>query len=182
MDAEIITLETKIMPGIGYFIVGLPDEAIKESLHRVESAINSAGLNMPRQKILISMAPAGLPKAGAMFDLAIAVSILAASGQLNYKNLERYLFTGELSLYGKLRPVKGVLSMAMKAQQYGLRSIIVPSDNSAEAALVEGIAVYGIEDLSEVCQFLNGAAKYKPFTINSKHNFPKSVEPYSLDF
>jgi len=182
MDAEIITLETKILPGIGYFIVGLPDEAIKESLHRVESAINSAGLTMPRQKILISIAPAGLPKSGAMFDLPIAISILAASGQLDHKHLENYLFTGELSLYGKLRPVKGVLPMVIQAEKSNLKAIIVPEENASEAALLNKVRVYGLENLSGVHQFLSGQIKRKPTKLASKKHLLTTLSPYPIDF
>ena len=153
LDAEIITLETKITAGVAYFIVGLPDDAVKESLFRVENAIGAVGYAMPRQKILISMAPASLRKSGAVYDLPIALGILCESGQI--PNSESYLVAGELSLNGKLRPIKGVLSIAIAARKDGFKIIILPAENAGEAAMVD-IDVYGFADLSEVIRFLNG--------------------------
>jgi magnesium chelatase family protein len=128
IEAVLITVETRIGAGLSYFIVGLPGEAVKESLFRVESALTSCGFEMPRQKILVSMAPAGIRKEGAVFDLSIALSILAASGQLGPERMDDFLFTGELSLNGKLRPVKGALSVAMEARKFGLKRLIVPKE------------------------------------------------------
>jgi magnesium chelatase family protein len=162
IDAMIIYIETRITPGVQYFIVGLPDESVKESLIRIESAICSTGLTMPRQKIVISMAPAGIRKQGALFDLPIALSILAESEQINAAFLEQIISVGELSLNGKLRPVKGVLSMALQAKQEGFKRMIVPAENAAEAALVEGIAVYGFTDLRTVINFLLQKISCKP--------------------
>src|SRR6201999_156829 len=154
IDALIIHIETRITPGVQYFIVGLPDESVKESLIRIESAMCSSDLHMPRQKIVISMAPAGIRKQGALFDLPIALSILAESEQINIQSLDGFVSVGELSLNGLLRPVKGVLSMALQAQKEGFKSMIVPKDNAAEAALVEGIGIYSMTDLRSVVNFL----------------------------
>lgn len=158
INAELITIETRISPGVQYFIVGLPGESVKESLFRVESALESAGMNMPRQKILICMAPAGLRKEGAAFDLPIAVSILAASGQLTAK-IDHILFSGELSLNGNLRPVRGIIAITIAAREKGFKSIIVPKENGTEAAMVPGIAVYAFETLREVLGFLEKPQK-----------------------
>jgi magnesium chelatase family protein len=157
IDAMIIHIETRITPGVQYFIVGLPDESVKESLIRVESAICSADLNMPRQKIVISMAPAGIRKQGALFDLPIALSILAESGQVEPGSLDGLVSVGELSLNGKLRPVNGVLSMALQAHKTGYHRMIVPMENAAEAALVDGLEVFGIPDLHSIVDFISGA-------------------------
>jgi len=154
IDALIIHIETRITPGVQYFIVGLPDESVKESLVRVESAICSTGLHMPRQKIVISMAPAGIRKQGALFDLPIALSILAASEQIDADLLDGLISVGELSLNGKLRPVNGVLSMALQAHKAGYNRMIVPIENAAEATLVDGLDVFGMPDLESVFNFL----------------------------
>lgn len=122
IDAVLIDVETRICAGLSYFIVGLAGEAAKESLFRVESAITTCGFDMPRQKILISLAPAGIRKEGAVFDLPIALSILAASGELDPEMMKDFLFTGELSLNGRLRPVKGALSVAIEARKAGLKN------------------------------------------------------------
>jgi magnesium chelatase family protein len=162
IDAIIINIETKISPGVQYFIVGLPDESVRESLIRVESAIAAAGLHMPRQKVVISMAPAGFRKQGALFDLPVALSVLAASGQIDPAALEDFVSVGELSLNGKLRPVKGVLSMAIQAKKENHRAMIVPLENAAEAAIIEGLAVYGLKDIEAVVHFLQDKRAYAP--------------------
>lgn len=156
IDAALITVETRICAGLGYNIVGLAGDAVRESLYRVESAISSNELSMPRQKTLVSLAPAGLRKEGAFFDLPIALGILAASGQLDPESLNGYLFTGELSLNGKLRSVRGALSMAIEANKRGCKGMIVPKENAQEAAVVRELKVYGFDDLVEVLGFLNG--------------------------
>src|ERR1700712_611903 len=135
IDAVAIDVETRVCAGVGYFIVGLPGEAVKESLFRVDSAITSCGFEMPRQKILVSLAPAGIRKEGAVFDLPIALSVLAASGQLAEERMDGFLFTAELSLNGKLRPIKGALSVAIEARKLGVKNLIVPKENANEAAM-----------------------------------------------
>lgn len=155
LDAEPICIETRVAPGIGYLIVGLPDDAVKESLFRVESALDISGFSMPRQRILISMAPAGLRKTGAVYDLPIALSILVASGQLNLQ-LHEFLIAGELSLNAKLRPIRGALSMAIEARKRAFKGMILPLENAAEAAMAEGLAVHGFSDLAGAVACLNG--------------------------
>lgn len=177
LDAEIITLETKITAGVAYFIVGLPDDAVKESLFRVESAIGAVGYAMPRQKILISMAPASLRKSGAVYDLPIALGILCESGQI--PSAESFLVAGELSLNGKLRPIKGALSIAIAAKKAGFKSIILPSENAGEAAMVD-ISVYGFEDLGSVTRFLNGE-KAEPSAHRTRELFSKEPD-FKVDF
>jgi len=155
LDAELVTIETRIAPGLGYLIVGLPDDAVKESLFRVESALSSAGFHMPRQRILISMAPAGLRKSGAVYDLPIALSILCESGQLDEKAVEGWLSAGELSLNGKLRPVRGAITMALEAKTHHLKGVLLPSANVLEAQMVDGIAIHAFENLAQVIVFLH---------------------------
>jgi len=181
IDAIIIDIETRISPGLQYFIVGLPDESVKESLVRVESAITATGLHMPRQKVVISMAPAGIRKQGALFDLPVALSILAGSGQIDPDSLDGFVSVGELSLNGRLRPVKGVLSMAIQAKKENHHSIIVPSENAPEAAIADGLKVYGLKDLDAVIRFLQDKKTLlpspHPITIPQKH-----IEYFNLDF
>ncbi len=182
IEAVLITVETRICAGVSYFIIGLPDDAVKESLFRVDSAIAACDLQMPRQKILVSMAPAGMRKQGAVFDLPIALSILAASGQLPAEKLEGFLFTGELSLGGKLRPVAGALSVAMEARKAGLKSIIVPLENAEEAAIVSDLKVYGFGNLSDIIDFLNGTTTAVPAVIHTRKLFARKQGLYAADF
>lgn len=182
IDATIIHIETKISPGIGYTIIGLPDESVRESLVRVESAIIATGLHMPRQKIIISMAPAGVKKQGALFDLPIALSILAESGQINPNLLADLISVGELSLNGNLRPVKGVLSMAIQAEKAGHTRIIVPAENSAEAALVTAMKVFGLCDLKSVYEYLSKQKKIKPVKTTKPMSLIKAPFKFPMDF
>ena len=181
IDAVLITVETRICAGVSYFIVGLPGEAVKESLFRVESAITSCGFDMPRQKILISLAPAGIRKEGAVFDLPIALSVLAASGQLNTELMNDFLFTGELSLTGKLRPAKGALSVAVEARKAGIKHLIVPKENANEAAMASDLAVFGFDTLKEVVDFLHHPDSAKRVTVRQTE-FRKAEVLYHADF
>ena len=181
IDALIIHIETRITPGVQYCIVGLPDESVRESLVRVESAICDSGLHMPRQKIVISMAPAGIRKQGALFDLPVALSILAESGQVERTALNGFVSVGELSLNGKLRPVRGVLSMALQARQEGYSAMIVPFENVGEAALVDDLKIYGFSDLRAVISFLSGIESLEP-TVHRPILNSKVQTKYSVDF
>jgi len=156
IDAVTITIEVNVSMGQGYCIVGLPDNAVKESLDRTESAIKSNGFHMPRTKLVINLSPADLQKSGAAFDLPIAIGILAASEQITQPFIiEKYLFMGELGLDGNLYPIKGMLAMAMQAKEEGFTAMIIPKQNEAEALMVEGIPVFGFSTLQEVVYFLN---------------------------
>lgn len=180
IDAALITVETRVCAGLGYTIVGLPGDAVRESLFRVESAVSSIDLQMPRQKILVSLAPAGVRKEGAVFDLPIALSILSASGQLPSELLEGFLFTGELSLSGKLRGVKGALSVAIAARDAGFKNLVLPKENAKEAALVSDLRVYGFDDLLEVIAFLTEPKKEKPVLVQQTELFAQKGL-YELD-
>jgi magnesium chelatase family protein len=182
IDALIIQIETRITPGVQYFIVGLPDESVKESLIRIESAVCSSDLNMPRQKIVISMAPAAIRKQGALFDLPIALSILAESGQIDARSLEGLVSVGELSLNGLLRPVKGILSMAIQAHKEGFKRMVVPVENAAEAALVEGVAIFGMPDLKSVFDFLSGLSNPSPEKGGIHFSPTLNKDTTSIDF
>ncbi|MFD0749267.1 YifB family Mg chelatase-like AAA ATPase [Mucilaginibacter calamicampi] len=182
IDAILITIETRVCTGVSYFIVGLPGEAVKESLFRVESALSSCGFDMPRQKILISLAPAGIRKEGAVFDLPIALSILAASGQLQPEQMDGVLFTAELSLSGKLRPVKGALSVAIEARKAGFKTLVIPKENADEAAMVKDLAVFGLATLNGVVDFLRDPTSLVPTAIATREMFAQDQQLYNADF
>ncbi|HEY0273939.1 MAG TPA: YifB family Mg chelatase-like AAA ATPase, partial [Chitinophaga sp.] len=153
VEAITITIEVSIVKNVKFLLVGLPDDAVKESQFRIYSAINHLGHRFPRRGIVVNLAPANIRKAGSAYDLPIAIGILAASGQLKADHLERFLIMGELSLDGTLRPIKGALAMAMQAQQEGFRGVILPLENAREAAMVNGLAVYGASGMQEVVRF-----------------------------
>lgn len=182
VDALTITIEVSIGGGNRYHIVGLPDNAIKESLRRIESAIQSAGLKMPRQKIVINLAPADIRKEGSAYDLPIAIGILAASGQLESPEVEKYFIMGELSLDGGLQPIKGALPISIQAQSAGFKGFILPADNSREAAIVSGLLVYGMRNLMEVVSFFNGTSTAVPVKVNTRDEFLNHINSYEQDF
>jgi len=182
VDALTITIEVSIGGGNKYHIVGLPDNAIKESLRRIESAIQTAGLRMPRQKIVVNLAPADIRKEGSAYDLPIAIAILAASGQLEEQDLSKYFIMGELSLDGGLQPIKGALPIAIQATTAGFKGFILPKDNSREAAIVSELEVYGMRNLSEVIAFLNGKERFEPVIVNTRDEFYNNVGSYEQDF
>lgn len=155
VDAVKIIIEVNELSGTKYFIVGLPDNAVKESLQRVESAIKEMGYKMPRRKLVVNLSPADIKKTGTAFDLPIAIGILGATQQIKrLEKLQDYILMGELNLDGRLSPIKGTIAIAILAAQEGFKGIIVPYENLAEAQLVEGIEVYGAKNLKEVIQFI----------------------------
>ncbi len=182
VDAITITIEVNIGPGNKYFMVGLPDNAVKESLFRVESAIRVAGYHMPRQKILVNLAPADIRKEGSAYDLPIAIGILAASKQLDATLLERYVIMGELSLDGGVQSIKGALPIAIQARKEGFKGLILPAANANEAAIVNDVEVYGMENLLGVINFFSGREKPKPVFIDTRKEFFKQINNYEQDF
>ena len=180
IDAISVTIEVNIDKGIQFFLVGLPDSAVKESHQRIEAAMTNLGFSYPRKKITINMAPADIRKEGSAYDLPIAIGILAASGQVETEHLEQYIIMGELSLDGTLNPIKGALPIAIKAQQEGFKGVIIPKENAKEAAVVNDIDVIGVESLTEVVDFLNGNNNIQPVKIS-----PEDVDTqefYEFDF
>ncbi len=155
ISADTVTIEVDISQGINFFLVGLPDSAVKESQRRIESALRSAGFEIAKKRIVINMAPANIRKEGSAYDLPLAIGILAASGILHTENLDRYIIMGELSLDGNLEKVKGVLPMAIHAHEQGFGGIILPAINAPEAEVVNGLEVYGLNNISEVVSLLN---------------------------
>ncbi len=163
LDAVRVSVEVDVAAGLpGTVIVGLPDTAVQESRERVRAALRNAGFEFPMRRIVISLAPADLRKEGPIYDLAIAMAVLAGSGQLSSPHLDDYLLLGEVTLDGQLRAIAGVLPIAVAAQRLGLRGIVVPAANAAEAALVSGLAVHGFEQLAEVVHFLEQPQRFHP--------------------
>ena len=167
IEAITVTIEVNIDRGINFYLVGLPDNAVKESQQRIEAAIINLGYHYPHKKIVINMAPADIRKEGSAYDLAIAIGILAAAEQINSDRLARFIIMGELSLDGTLNPIKGTLPIAIKAKQEGFKGLIVPKENAREAAVVEGLDVYGVENLHDVVSILNGESTIKPAVVDN---------------
>ncbi len=182
VDALTITIEISIVGGTKYFVVGLPDSAVKESLFRVESAINATGFRMPRQKIVVNLAPADIRKEGSAYDLPIAIGILAASHQIEADLLNDYFIMGELSMDGGLQSIRGALPLAIQASKEKYKGFILPKVNSREAAIVNGIEVYGAETLNEVIDFFNGKSKPDLVTVDTRAEFFKQINSYEQDF
>src|SRR5690606_12772177 len=183
IEATTITIEVNISGGTKYYIVGLPDNAVKESLRRIESALTTSGFRMPRQKIVINLAPADIRKEGSAFDLAIAVGILASSGQIsNTPLLADFLMLGELSLDGTIQPVKGALPIAIQAKRDGFRGLLLPLVNAKEAAVVSGLEVYGVSNLKEVVNWVKGTVVLRSVDINIKEEFQTASNHYDADF
>jgi magnesium chelatase family protein len=182
IEAITITIEVNILPGTKFFIVGLADTAIKESYFRIESALKSSGYKMPRQQVVVNMAPADIRKEGSSYDLTIATAILAASGQTKTEELDKYLIMGELSLDGSLQPIKGSLPIAIQARKDGFKGFILPKQNAREAAIVNDLEVYGVENIKQVADFFNGDAKLEREIVNTREEFYDSLSNYDSDF
>jgi magnesium chelatase family protein len=184
VEAITITVEVNVMPGnTHYYIVGLPDNAVKESLQRVESAIKTIGYQMPRTKLVINLAPADIKKSGSAFDLAIAIGIIAANNQLNDPDrLKDYMIMGELNLDGTIHPIKGALPIAITARKEGFKGLIVPKQNCREAGMVNTLPVYGIEHLTDLIHFMNDPHSLQPVVINTRDEFFQAQEEFEFDF
>lgn len=185
VEAMGITIEINWMgTGIGTVIVGLPDNAVKESLQRVESAIKALGYHMPRTKIVVNLAPADIKKSGTAFDLPIALGILAASEQIKNKEaLEKYIIMGELSLDGELRAIRGSLPIAIQARKESFKGLIIPQVNSKEAGIVNNLNVYGVATIKDVIDFFeNNETGLEPIEINTREEFYNSQYDYEIDF
>ncbi len=182
IDATTITVEVNIDTGIGYHLVGLPDNAVRESSYRIAAALKNTGYKLPGKKITLNMAPADLRKEGSAYDLTLAIGILAASGQIKSDNLEEFVIMGELSLDGSLQPIKGALPIAIKAREEGFKNFILPRQNAKEAAVVDNITVYGVENISEVIDFFNGTNTLEPTVIDTREEFYKNLDFPEFDF
>lgn len=184
VEAITITIEVDATAGgqTGYFIVGLPDNAVKESLERIVSAIKNNGFERPRTKILVNMAPADIRKAGSAYDLSIAIGMLAASRQISGDSLADYIIMGELSLDGSLQPVKGALPMAIQARKEGFKGMILPKENAREAALVNNLDVYGIGHIRELIDFLQDKNSLRPVEVDTRDEFYQNQQFFDIDF
>ena len=180
--AEMVTVEVNAAPGVGFSMVGLPDSAIKESGQRVSTAFSVSGLKVPNQRLLVNLAPADLKKEGTAYDLTIALGILGAVGGVKADELSHYVIMGELGLDGSLRPIKGVLPIAIETRRRGYRGLIIPSANAREAAIGEGITVYGVDSLRQVVDFFNGTSELTPTVVDARAEFARSLNHYEYDF
>jgi magnesium chelatase family protein len=183
VEAITITVEVNVCNGQNYFIVGLPDSAVKESLQRIESAIKTNNYYMPRTKLVVNLAPADIRKSGSAFDLAIAIGVLGASEQIEEpERLSDYIMMGELSLDGSVQSIKGALPIAIQARKEGFKGLIVPKANVREAGMVNNLMVYGVEHLNEVVEFFKNDSSLEPVVVNTREEFFHSQYEFEVDF
>lgn len=183
VDAHIITVETNVAAGgVNFYMVGLPDNAVKESQMRINAALKNIDYKIPGKTITINMAPADIRKEGSAYDLTIAAGILAASEQIKSEGISDYIIMGELSLDGGLRPIKGVLPIAIKAREEGFKGFILPKQNAKEAAIVDNLDVYGIENIQELIHFFDGKMPLEKTEVNTREEFYKQLNSSDLDF
>ena len=182
INAIPVTIEVNALRGIKFYLVGLPDNAVKESQQRINSAFHHNGLRFPSKQIIVNMAPADIKKEGSAYDLPIAIGILAADEVVSTEKLANHLIMGELGLDGKLLPIKGALPITVKAKELGYDGIILPIGNAAEAAVVDGITVYGVEDLTQVIGHLNGNREIEPYRADIEKDFYSRQSEFPFDF
>ena len=182
VNAMPVTVEVSLGDGVGFFMVGLPDNAVKESAQRIASAFEEMGFKVPGKRFTVNLAPADLKKEGSAYDLTIAVGMLGAAGLVNADMFDRYVIMGELGLDGSLRPIKGVLPIAIEARGRHCKGIIVPVENAREAAIVNNLEVYGARSLKEVVDFFNGTATIEPTVMDTRAEFARSLSNYEYDF
>ena len=182
VNAMPVTVEVSLGDGVGFFMVGLPDSAVKESAQRIASAFEEMGFKVPGKRFTVNLAPADLKKEGSAYDLTIAVGMLGAAGLVNADMFDRYVIMGELGLDGSLRPIKGVLPIAIEARGRHCKGIIVPVENAREAAIVNKLEVYGARSLKEVVDFFNGTATIEPTVMDTRAEFARSLSNYEYDF
>ncbi|MDR0843957.1 MAG: YifB family Mg chelatase-like AAA ATPase [Tannerella sp.] len=184
ISATIITIEVSCTKGIQFYMVGLPDNAVRESHERIISALHVNGLPFPRNRIVINMAPADIRKEGSAYDLPLAIGVLAAAGEIGIdtNRLESFLLMGELSLDGSLQPVKGALPIAIKAREDGFKGFILPKQNAYEAAIVNDLDVYGVENIKEVVNFFCGKGELVPTVVDTRKEFYDRQQQFDFDF
>lgn len=184
VDAITITIEVNVSSGeLKYFLVGLPDNAVKESFQRIESAIKTNNLYFPRTKIVVNLAPADIKKSGSAFDLPMAIGIIAAAEQLPEEApINEYIIMGELSLDGTIRPIKGALPIAIQARKEGFKGLIVPKENAREAAIVNNVKVYGVSHINDVIEFFKNPSSLQPTIIDTRDEFYHSQYQFEFDF
>ena len=182
INATIITIEVNVSSGIRFTLVGLPDNAVKESHERIASALQENNQKMPRRQVDINMAPADIKKEGSAYDLPLAIGLLAADEAINNKDIDKYVIMGELSLDGTLQPIKGVLPIAIKAREEGFKGFILPKQNAREAAVVNNLEVYGAENIRQVIDFFEGKDSLQQEIVNTREEFFKNISFFDLDF
>lgn len=182
VDAITITVEVNADNGFAFFMVGLPDNAVKESQFRISSALKNVGYKMPGMKIVVNMAPADIRKEGSAYDLTLAIGILAASGQIQNQHVGDYVIMGELSLDGGLQPIKGALPIAIQAKKEGFKGFILPKANAREAAIVDGLDVYGVDNIKEVIDFFNEELVPDKIVVDTRKEFYENLNNVDFDF
>lgn len=182
IDATIVTIEVNSSRGIKFFLVGLPDSAVKESHERIISALQVNGYRFPSRQIVVNMAPADIRKEGSAYDLPLAIGILASVGEVAEDKLSKYLIMGELSLDGSLQPIKGALPIAISARAQGYEGFILPKQNAREAAVVNNLNVYGVENIKEVIEFFNGERELEQTIVNTREEFYQHQSNFPFDF
>ena len=182
VSALTITVEVNIGKGVNFFLVGLPDNAVRESHQRISAALKNNGYRIPGKEITINMAPADIRKEGSAYDLTIAIGILAASGQIVDTEVENYIIMGELALDGDIRPIRGALPIAFQAKKEGFKGVILPKANAGEASVVDGIEVYGVKNIAEVIGFFNGEFTLEKVKIDHKELLSIKQNAVDLDF
>jgi len=182
ITATTITIEVSVSQGVNFHLVGLPDSAVKESQQRIDSALRTNGYKVPGKKVVINMAPADIRKEGSAYDLPLAIGMLAASEQIQSDQLENYLIMGELSLDGGLQKIKGVLPIAIQARKQGFKGFILPGENAKEAAVVDDIDVYGVDNIKEVIDFFNHDTALERTVVDTREEFFTNINNYDVDF
>ncbi len=182
IDATLITIEVNSSRGCMFYLVGLPDSAVKESHQRIISALQVNGYKMPTSNLVVNMAPADIRKEGSAYDLPLAIGLLGASETISSEKLSRYLMMGELSLDGSIQPIKGALPIAIKAREENFEGLIIPQQNAREAAVVNQLKVYGVSNIKEVIQFFNGERELEQTVVNTREEFYQQQTAFDLDF
>jgi magnesium chelatase family protein len=182
IDAVTVTVEVNVSHGVRFFLVGLPDVAVKESQQRIESSFRSLGYKWPGRQVLINMAPADIRKEGSSYDLPLAIGVMSSDEKISPDGIEKFVMIGELSLDGSLQPVKGALPIALRAREEGFRGLILPAKNAREAAVVNGLDVYGMENIADVVDFFNGTRVFEPVKVDLVEIFKSEANKYDVDF
>ena len=182
IGATLITIEVNSSRGCMFYLVGLPDSAVKESHQRIISALQVNGYKIPTSNLIVNMAPADIRKEGSAYDLPLAIGLLGANGTISSEKFSRYLLMGELSLDGSIQPIKGALPIAIKAREDGFDGLIIPQQNAREAAVVNQLKVYGVSNIKEVIEFFNNERELEPTIVNTREEFYAQQSNFEFDF
>ena len=182
LEATTITIEVNLTRGVMFHLSGLADAAVKESYDRISAALPNVGFKTPTANLTINLSPADLKKEGSGFDLPMAIGILGADGKMDSSRLQEYMLIGELGLDGKLKPVRAALPIAIRARKEKFKGLIVPKDNVREAAVVNNLDVYGMDNLADVIAFLNGNRNYEPMVVDTRKEFYEQQYNFELDY